>query len=212
MNTSNKQDIVYQQFIKKLRDGVIYSGEILSERNIARDFECGRTVAKSVLNRLLTDGYIEELDDKTAGGYVILEYDEGAIKQGLQIRALIELWAADKMFDLCDKDLISRLKGFNDDIFRVIENGNLDDAITLNHAFHRLFWEMVCLGPLSRTLNGLFSDVVIDRLHSTVTQEMALDAYEEHKAIIEALENGDKSKFLDLYRNHILDSFSLEAM
>lgn len=147
---------------------------------------------------LIADGLV--IDDPHKGVRVA-RFDIGDAEQIYAIRARLESWAAELATPKADRELIRILKSYTDTMAVEAERGNPSAVQLANRHFHMTIyhasgWDHLCdlIELLWRNSPWGTLRVVPGRIRQSV---------DEHKAIIRALESGNRSSVRVATRRHI---------
>ncbi|TGV78536.1 FCD domain-containing protein, partial [Mesorhizobium sp. M00.F.Ca.ET.158.01.1.1] len=124
----------------------------------------------------------------------------------INIRAVLEVAAADLVAGEVDKDSIYKMKAFAEDFSDAVANGTSPEQERANRAFHQ---EMQRACP-NRDLVELIFDLR-DRIPVNVQREkynttMLQRSAQEHFQMVELLQAGDRQALEALVRKHALGS------
>lgn len=193
--------------ITDIENGKLPPGTPLSQRKFGQLYGCGRGVARRILKDLLAEGYIDIAGCDFDGGYVVAAYTERTYIQSIELRAVLETYAAQSILKDVSPALVHTLKKINREVRRYAEHDDLVNAVLMNRHFHLFMIEAVDQGPLSRMLGVLFRDAAVGRHESYANGEEAYVSACEHAAIIDAIEMGDQERLASLVENHVLRGF-----
>lgn len=193
--------------ISDIESGRLTPGTFLSQPKICALYGCGRTVARRVLRVLLDEGYVNVSLDPAAGNYVVAKSSDEMVMQGMELRAVLEIYTARKLLDMATPPLIDRLKKINLELLDHIQGNDLINAVVMNRHFHLYMIEAVDRGPLSRMLGVLFREASFGRHESYTSLEEAFAGCCDHAKIIDALEQRNRRRLLGLVEKHIFRGF-----
>ncbi|MEZ5897661.1 MAG: GntR family transcriptional regulator [Parvularculaceae bacterium] len=187
-------------------------GMRLTEAAIAERLGVSRTPVRNILPRLAAEGFLKP---KGKRGYVVADFSEDDIFDALEMRAVLEGWAARRVVEKGVKpETLAELESClaaGDELFEK-RHLDLEDERrygVMNARFHRLIVE-ACQSPLltmfiDRLNNVPFvtpSVIVFDQIGLRQAFDMLHRAHGTHHAIVDALKNRDGARAEILFREH----------
>ena len=213
-------------------NGELKPGERVSELLLVERLQVSRTPAAKALMQLRQDGLLESLP---SGGFVVATFSALDIVDGIELRGTVEGMAARlaaergapptilaQMQD-CVERLDSFLKSFQSD------SSAPDEFVRRNDEFHNLLVQSCQSTIIQRSLQRLMSlpflapnakvsgPLVVSRV-SVSDPQLYLMANEQHRSIIEAVQNREGTRAAALTLEHarsawkILRSAGLESL
>ncbi|OGO41075.1 MAG: hypothetical protein A2W36_02975 [Chloroflexi bacterium RBG_16_58_14] len=191
----NRLDLTEQTY-RVLREWIlkrqIKPGEKISVEAIASGLGVSRTPVVNALKLLETDGLVEIHPRR---GTFVTEVTARDIAELFEIRLLIELHAADVLFERAkSSEFLERIKPALNQMKAAISEDEYMDYeafITNDRDLHTMLVEMLDNRRLLSIYNDLNVHMRIARAHYLNTVENALQAQKEHEAMFEALANQD---------------------
>ena len=187
-------------------------GERVTEAALAERLGVSRTPVRNVLPRLAAEGFLQPVGKR---GFVIANFGEREIFDALEMRSLLEGWAARNLAEQgIDPDLLAELEeclAQGDTLFEK-RHLDLDDEQQyglMNERFHRLVIEG-CKSPLLSTFIDRLNNVpfvtpsviVFDQIGLRAAFDMLHRAHGFHHAIVDAIKKGDGARAEFLFREH----------
>jgi DNA-binding GntR family transcriptional regulator len=179
----------YDEIKGLILGGGLPPGTFIAERQLAARLGMSKTPVRSALERLESEGFISISPQQ---GAIIRNLSLDEIADQYEIRTALETFVA--------RNLAGRLTG--DQVVRVEANleaqrANLDVSsvergVALDEEFHTLFCEFLGNQEILRVMGQLS-----DKVHRVISQVFTINAsrmvssYEEHRAIAEAIFEGD---------------------
>ncbi|MBN1238139.1 MAG: GntR family transcriptional regulator [Gammaproteobacteria bacterium] len=183
--------------------------ERISEVGLSERLQMSRTPIRMALERL---AHLGLLDIGPKGGFFVREFTVADVRDAIEIRAVLEGTAARLAAERLAGDAeLERLRGLRDQIDSLAELSvaSLDYYMNCNEAFHVGIVELSKSPMLKRMLEQanslpfaspnamLFSTSMFDTSHRTLAI-----AQEQHRALVEAIENGEGTRAEHLAREH----------
>jgi DNA-binding GntR family transcriptional regulator len=197
--------LIYRQLHQDIVSGVLASGKVLRQEELARRFRTSRVPLREALSRLEAEGLIEL---RPRRGYAVVELDAQAIVEIYELRMVIEEHAgaiaarARTPEDIADVEqlLIAMRK-----LDRASPN-YAQEWTALNYRFHLRIIEASRRKRLLRIARNL-RDSVEAYLAVDISMITSFeDADEEHTDIFEAFRAGDATGLAELCRKHVEDA------
>jgi GntR family transcriptional regulator, vanillate catabolism transcriptional regulator len=187
-------------------------GERLTEAGLADRLGVSRTPIRTLLPRLASEGFLSPVGKR---GYVVAHFGEQEIHDALDLRALLEGWAARTLAQQgADEATLSALEeclAMGDALFakRHLDREDEQQYGVMNERFHRLIIE-ACRSPLlamfiERLNNVPFvapAVIVFDRIGLRKAFDMLHRAHGFHHAIVDAIRQRDGARAEILFREH----------
>jgi GntR family transcriptional regulator of vanillate catabolism len=187
-------------------------GERVTEAALATRLGVSRTPVRSVLPRLASEGFLKPVGKQ---GFVVAEFSDEEINDALDLRALLEGWAARRIADRgADAALLEQLDACLAEGDALFEKHHLDREDehrygVMNARLHRLIVEG-CASPMLATFiervnNVPFvapSVIVFDQVGMRAAFDMLHRAHGFHHAIVDAIRTGDGARADWLFREH----------
>ncbi|BBC73572.1 GntR family transcriptional regulator [Altererythrobacter sp. B11] len=187
-------------------------GERLTEAGLAELLGVSRTPVRSLLPMLAAQGFLEPVGKR---GYVVAKFGEKEIFDALDLRAMLEGWAARKLAEEgASEEVLAKLDECLAEGDRLFDKGSfsLDDENrygSMNERFHRLVIE-ACTSPILTTFMERLehvpfvapSVIVFDQIGLRKAFEMLHRAHGFHHAIVDAIRDRDGARAEFLFREH----------
>ncbi len=194
--------------------GQLTPGRKLSEPLLAETLGISRTPVRLALRILAEEGLLAE---SASRGYVVREFAESDVDDALDIRGLLEGFAARRVAQKgASKNLLQKLRGLlevGDEILKIKHSASLDTAeyADMNAEFHGLVVEEsdspLLSDAISRNNRVPFvhphAAIVISGEGLTHMYALLNYAHMQHHSIVNALELGDGARAEALMREHV---------
>lgn len=200
--TDTKTHII-NTVISDINKGIFKPGEQLSQRRLRSIYGCGRWVAMKVLEELEDSGWLDPTIDGTR---TVAETTAGTLMQAVELRALLEIYAVEKLVPMITPPFLKRLHNINNQMWHACLDGGYDDVAKCNRAFHLCMVESVDEGPLSRQLGQLYQLRGFHDVGNFNEEEQVFKSYGEHAMIIDALDTGDLNRLRYMVRLHAVNN------
>ncbi len=171
--------------------GHLKPGDVIVEREIARQMNVGTPVVREALISLQGQGFVRRV--KNTGTYVT-KFSPDEVRQLYALRVELELLALQWARSRVTKAEVGELRAMVDLAVQAGEAGNRKEFLERDYAFHKRCWALSGNTYLAETLDRLmaplFIFVVLDS-GAPLTGSMAA----EHYPLVDVLENLEEPEF-----------------
>ncbi|MUL43651.1 GntR family transcriptional regulator [Streptomonospora sp. PA3] len=191
------RESVYETLLELITRRRLPPGRHLVENELAEQLGVSRQPVREALQRLSNEGWV---DLRPGYGAFVHQPSESEADQLLAVRALLETEAARLAAGAATPEAIERLR----ELWRAgmdgVERGDTDAMVDSNAALHHLIVEAAG----NQVLEGLAGQVArrVRWYHGLVVQRRGHESWQEHAAIIDAIEAGDQERAAALMREH----------
>jgi DNA-binding GntR family transcriptional regulator len=191
------------QIERDINLGRLSPGSWLKQIDLESTYGVSRLAVRQALERLAERGHVELFPNR---GYRVKEFDLQRFNNIINIRAILEVAAAEMVSGQVDEDSHARMQTAAERFSQAVANGTSAEREEANRAFHH---EMLRTCP-NRDLVDLIFDLR-DRIPVAVQREkfnttMLQRSAQEHFQMIELLRGGNRSALGSLVRKHALGS------
>lgn len=200
------------QLRELILNGDLSPGERVSELGIVERLGVSRTPVRVALVRLEEEGLVDCLP---TGGFVVRAFSEADIADAIQLRGVLEGMAAQRAAERrLSRDELSELRDVVGSLDALVRQRDLtiddfSDYIRLNDRFHGLLLHLADSPVLKRSMERVLSlpfaspgAFVRVQAELPESREILVIAQEHHRAILDAIENGEGSRADHLAREH----------
>ncbi|MGE7992252.1 GntR family transcriptional regulator [Pseudomonas sp. NPDC089554] len=190
---------IYPRLFDAILEQRLPPGSALPEQALGNAFGVSRTVIRRVLGRLSDQQVVVQRPSHTAH---LAAPDPQQARQVLSARRLAETTLISLATQRARPTQIRQLRQLVERERQHHESGERCTAIRLGGEFHLKLAQMANNAPLVRFLNGLvpMTSLIIARYESPCCDHCA---WQEHTAIIDAVESGDAAQALSLMHQHL---------
>jgi DNA-binding GntR family transcriptional regulator len=194
---------VYEYLRERILNGNIKAGDRLVESDLAARIGTSRTPVREALHTLEREGLVESLQRV---GYVVRPISELEVSELCEIRLSLESlalrWALNKdpegLADLLRENL-SRCR-------QMIADGDLKAFVEMDAQFHDLISQIADSSRLKEMTNSIRRYMLRYRIQSIYSEENVQRAIAGHRAVLKAIEDGEKNGAQRALRAHIKQS------
>ena len=196
------RDQVYKNLRQALLRGDFLPGERITEDKVTELLDVSRTPVREALGRLGHQGILES---REGGGYWVPNVTEQDIEDFIEVRKLVEPYAAKRAIDHRSDEQIGGLYKILKDQQSVIPNSDPSELLFLTNDFWKALWVMSGNQGLARCLANL-----LDQYHF---QYIALQALRDEgvrntvlrleTAVLDAVKAADSRAAVDAVKKHL---------
>ena len=206
-DTSDKYSLrgrVFRKVREDILNGRYHANDELKEATIGEELGVSRTPVREAFRQLELEGLIHIVPNK--GAYVtgITSSDVAEI---YEIRELLEGLCARRATERITKEQLDELE----EIIMLSEfhlaKGHAEQLIELDNRFHQLLYDACQSKKLLHLLKDFHHYVQRERQKTLSDMERSKEAVAEHKAIVDAIREGDAAKAEKLADAHICNAY-----
>jgi DNA-binding GntR family transcriptional regulator len=194
---------VYEYLREGILNGRINPGDRLVESDLANRIGTSRTPVREALHTLEREGLVESLHRV---GYIVRPISELEVSELCEIRLSLEAlalrWALNK-----DPDRLAQAMRENLSLCEQrMADGDLKAFVEMDAQFHDLISRTADSSRLMEMTNSIRRYMLRYRIHSIYSEDNVRRAIAGHKAVLNAVENGDKKAAQRALQAHIRQS------
>ena len=183
--------------------GWLQPRERLVEEELSRRFSVKRHVVRESIFELERMGLVERVPNK---GAVVRSLDPDEVRQIYDVRIVLETLAAELIPLPAAPETIAELRQIQIQHTAAVDAGDPRKAFHANMAFHNTLFAACGNAHLVELIRQSAQKVHGARSLTAVDPAYLRRACDEHWAMIEALQMGDRPKLAALFKDHILPS------
>lgn len=204
MDKTNRKTDAYNSLKQRVLTLELAPGEALDEVAIAETYGLSRTPLRDVYQRLAGEGYIKIKANKGAS---VSSMDLATMRNFFQSAPMIYAAIARLAAENATSVEITGLKKTQQRFAKAVKSGKSSDMSVYNHQFHEQLGEIANSAYLQPSLCRLLIDHtrMSHRFYRTRQQESVSrvsKSSEQHEQMIEAIENHQPSRCVDLTIQH----------
>lgn len=187
-----------------LRDRILNEsykcGDKLNELTLAKELKISRTPIREALKQLELEGLVESIPNK---GVYVKGFSPRDIDDMFEIRLSLEELAVSFAIDRMDEVHLAKIK----EVFELLEfyttKGDFDKVNDFNILFHESIYQATQSTYFEQILKDIHYYVSVTSRHSIARPERLESSLVEHRAILEAIIDGDKDEATERIQRHI---------
>lgn len=179
--------------------------EIYSETKLARQLGISRTPFRDAIHRLVQEGYIDIIPSK---GFQLHQLTRQDVIETFQVRSAIEVYCTMEITKNCDTpesaELFKELHAYMKEMKKILETTqSIPDFSCYDFQFHKT----IVYSQGNQQFSSIF-DTFLYRMQKLAQMSLAhrgrmKDTYNEHLAILKAMESGDTSHIYEITMRHM---------
>ena len=187
-----------------LRDRILNEsykcGDKLNELTLAKELKISRTPIREALKQLELEGLVQSIPNK---GVYVKGFSPRDIDDMFEIRLSLEGLAVSFAIDRMDEVHLAKIK----EVFELLEfyttKGDFDKVNDFNILFHESIYQATQSTYFEQILKDIHYYVSVTSRHSIARPERLESSLVEHRAILEAIIDGDKDEATERIQRHI---------
>ncbi|MEI6856563.1 GntR family transcriptional regulator [Psychrilyobacter sp.] len=195
------RELVYDQLKALVIDGTLQPGSRIIETDYAEKFQISRTPIREAIRMLELEGLVES---QSKGGVTVTGINKLDIDEIYKIRIALEEVILKEVILQANSDGIQKLDDLMKETKNLLNDENrMNDVFDLFSSFNDLLYEIAKLNRVTEMIKNLnfymkrFRKMAID---SGARKEIA---FQDHKAIVEAIKEKNIIKTLKLNKMHL---------
>jgi DNA-binding GntR family transcriptional regulator len=189
---------VYQVLRKAILEGQLAAGERLVQDEVATKLGTSRIPVRDALKRLEVEGLVTA-DER--GSYSVSLFGVEDLEEIYNLRALLEPYAAAKAIPKLTASELGALERLVQEMAQAAATQDLERYVQLNQDFHIMLYEATKEHRLVRMIKSLWSG--LPPLVFLIVPGQLDHSEEEHKALLQAVKEGNVGAVEDTLRMHI---------
>jgi len=217
INTEKVHNQVYEQLKHLLLEGTWKPGEkIPSENKLTNIFGVSRISVRSAIKSLIAQGFLEARQGE--GTFVVdvsidqnfnllipmMNYSRESILEVLEFRRVFEVGMMPVVIEKITPEQIQELEN-NVIALEQADDADIDENITIDLAFHRMFC-LIAENKLLLRVNQILSELYRHTMASVVTSMGSRYGRYYHREILEAVRVKDAEAARNIMEEHIVET------
>ncbi|GAA0704274.1 GntR family transcriptional regulator [Paraclostridium ghonii] len=200
------RDVVYESLRTTIITGKIPVGERIIEKEYADKLKISRTPIREALKRLQSEELVEYIPKY---GVVVKNVNKDDALEVYKIREALEILVINNTIDNITEDEICQIKKLLDLTEMKNSEGDLEEVQCLFKEFNTCIYKASKMNRLPLMISQLNDYLHHFRNISILDETRRKSAISEHKKILEAIVNKDRTAAEELIKKHLKDSLSV---
>ena len=197
----SKKDFIYREVKEQILSLKARPDTVLKEEDVALAYGVSRTPVHEALQQLKQEGF---LDQVKKFGYLIKPLSISDLQEIIQIRSVLEGYAARLTTENQDEKIFARLQKINEKARVYLENNDLARFFCNSSDFHGIIYQGSKNQRLSTLIDSLRDSFLRYRRILLKIPEMPEVQIKDHEEMLAAMTPGNEAKVEKLVRDHIL--------
>lgn len=203
MTTLNEQ--AYEHLKKMISDQHLSYHQIYSETKLAKELGISRTPFRDAIHRLVQEGYIDIIPSK---GFRLHQLTRQDVVETFQVRSALETYCTMEIARNCNsrraKQLFRELGSIMEEMKKILDTTqSIQEFSDFDFQFHTAVIRYLD----NRQFSAIF-DTFMYRMQRLAAMSLShkgrmKDTYQEHLAILQAMESGDVAHIYEITLRHM---------
>lgn len=195
----------YRHLQKMILEGQLMTGTVYSETKFSKELGISRTPFRDAVHRLAQEGYLDIIPSK---GFVLHQMNQKEINEIFQLRSALECYCTMQIASAPQmersKQLFAALNAVVCDMKKILETTqSIRNFCDYDFQYHTMIIDFL----ENKEFTSIFSSCIY-RMRKLAESSLAhegrmRDTYEEHLAILRAMEQGDVEHIYAITRRHM---------
>ncbi len=190
----------YEWILAAIRTGRIRPGEAIREEAVARQLRCSRTPVREALQRLQAEGYLQRGRRRALA---VAEPTAEELLDLCMVRETLEGLAARLAARGITTSELYFLEELCRDMEQALQREEFEELARLNAEFHGVIWRAARNRYLAQELHKTWLLITRQPVTTLSYPGRARETLEEHRALLEAIKQGDADRAEQLARQHM---------
>ena len=190
---------VFERIEANILNGVYTQGEIISETRLAADLGVSRTPVREALARLEAERLISD----SPAGTVVLGITEQDVDDMFAVKKSLEAMVTGLTSQNITPEGLAALRDVLEQQEVYASKDHAETGRNLDMVFHDIIYAECGSPTFQHILSPVHHKLAKYRKNSLTHDDRIYRAVEEHKAILEAIEEGDRKEVENLMQLHI---------
>ena len=195
-----RSDSIAEELEERIFDGTFSNGDRLDEVRLAERFGVSRTPLREALQRLARSGLVELIPRR---GAFVRQPGPVELMEMFEVMAEMEAVCGRLAARRISDQALADLNDANAKCQAAVDRQDPDDYYNENERFHGIIYQQSGNGFLAAEAGALHRRLKPFRRQQLKLRGRMAQSMAEHKAIVEALEQGNSEAAADALRSHV---------
>ena len=197
----SKKEFIYRETKEQILSLKARPDTVLKEEDVALVYGVSRTPVHEALQQLKQEGFLDQVKKV---GYVVKPLSVSDLQEIIQIRSVLEGYAARLTTENQDEKIFARLQKINEKARIYLKNNDLTNFFRNSSDFHGIIYQGSKNQRLSILIDSLRDSFLRYRRILLKIPEMPEVQIKDHEEMLAAMTPGNEAKVEKLVRDHIL--------
>ena len=194
------RELVCENIRQAITDGIFSPGERLMEIQLADEMGVSRTPVREAIRKLELEGFVVMIPRR---GTYVADISIKDINEVYEIRTSLDVLAAGLAAERINDEELETLQRLMVEIGQHIEDGNIEQIVELDTAFHDVLYQASRNERLRNIINNLREQITVIRGRSMMYPGRILNTMDEHKELVESVAARDVERAQNAARTHL---------
>jgi DNA-binding GntR family transcriptional regulator len=190
---------VHERLRVEILEGKLRAGDCIKQEELTERLGVSRTPIREAIQRLEAEGLVHYI---RRGSAVVTAIPRREIEEIFELRALLEGHAADKAADALNEKVLAKLRRLITEMDEYHLAKDLRKVLLKNEEFHRTICALAQNETLLRMLSQIWRDIRRLRFDYLIAPGGFEESTRDHKALVAALEQRDKTLIRKIVQEH----------
>jgi len=197
----SREDFAYESIKEAIISGELKPNQKISLTDLSKSLGVSIIPVNNAVRRLTTEGLIRQ--DPHRSPYVA-EFSADALKEVLKIRYHMEELALREAIPCIGETEMAELRAVKVKLDQAVNEQDMNRYGVMNREFHMQIYSYNPYSMLSDLIDDLWNKAELNRSRSvfSIVQNMAEHSQEDHEKLLDAIEQKDTEKAIELLRLH----------
>jgi len=196
-----KTEMIYKALQKDIREGRLFPGDRLIERDLMKKFNVSKTPIREALVRLKQDGLVEGILHK---GVSLIRISRKDAVEIYDLREILEGMAAKKVAEKGTPKKVEKLRSMIQLFEECVEKNDVKEYARLDVEFHNLLGTLSENKRLCEMMHRLYHQSrILLKTSLNLPKRGPKISLGEHKKIVDAIVNHDPNRAEVIAREHV---------
>ncbi|MCK5681898.1 GntR family transcriptional regulator [bacterium] len=199
--TIRKKELIYENLKEQILSLKTRPDTILKEEDVARKYGVSRSPVHDALQQLKLEGFLEQVKKV---GYVVKPLSLSDLKEIIQVRSVLEGYAASLTTINRDEKVFARLEKINQKAHIYLKENDLEGFFNNSCDFHDVIYQGSKNQRVNHLIDSLRDDFMRYRRIWLKIPEMPKVQIKDHEEMLSAMTRGDEALVEKLVREHVI--------
>lgn len=195
------KDVIYRRIREMIIMGALPMGSKLSEAVLSTKLNATKAPVRDALKRLNSEGLVQI---KPKSGSFVFSFSDSDLAEFLQFRYFIESKGIELAFKHNSRQLVQELSLILDRMMICIDTASSMEYLRLDDQFHQTIISLCGNRYFKESYSVIAPKMATARNRMGTDEEHMQRSFDQHRAIIDALQNSELVKAQQILTEHIL--------
>lgn len=200
-NTAERTDGVVSSVLNDISAGVLTNGNWLKQADLETRYGCSRADARRTLEKLAIKGVVQHIPNR---GFYVTKIDEARHKDLVAVRVVLETATLEDVITNATSVDVKELRRLAGEFSTLVREGDALQKFNANRAFHSYLTQLCSNKELVKLTLEYRGNLPTTPMVQWRSQDRIERSANEHFEMVQAIEDKDLARLIELTRLHIL--------